>query len=281
MNPNTNPCDVCGYPAGEGGRCSICAAGPPALKSGRSRFLAGFRFYFSGIRFLLNTPRTKRYVIAPITISLLIFSISVYFLWNITDPLREWLSQGEWMPDWLKAIVAFLVGTVTAGILLILVWFTAAGVTAAVAAPFLDILVGRVDEVKTGKPRIAGGTWLADLAFTAIQSGVIIIFIIIINIVALAIAWIPPVGAPVSFVLLTFGAGLGALDVAASRRRWTFSQKMRVASANISTLLGFGTAAVLIAFVPCVGWMLTIPVSAAGGTLMLYGLDLSRARSRN
>lgn len=190
------------------------------------------------------------------------------------------MANGEWMPEWLKAIVAFIAGALTFIILFILIWFSAAGVTAAVAAPFLDILVGRVDEVTTGKPRAAEGSWLADITFTIIQSGSIIIFIIIVNSIALVLAWIPPIGPVISFVLLSFGAGLGALDLAASRRRWTFIQKMRVASSNIMMLLGFGTAAVLIAFIPCLGWMLTIPVSAAGGTLMVYGMDLTRARLR-
>lgn len=263
----------CGYPAAVGGDfCEFCAGRAPAKRP--AGFGTGAGALFAGFSFLLKTPRTKRYAAAPVAIAGVIFTIAAFALWNVSEPLRHAAGGAAWIPDFAKAIITFLLGIVFFTIFIITVWFTAAPVTAVLAAPFLDIIVGRVDEAASGRARALPGSFWKNIIFAVGQSVPIVALIVSLNLAAIAVAWIPPAGPFVSFILLSFGAGLGALDIATARRGFTISQKLRVLKMNTGAVLGLGTALVFLAFIPLVGWMLTIPLAAAGGGLLMYQLRM-------
>jgi uncharacterized protein involved in cysteine biosynthesis len=268
--------------------CEVCAARGAAAGAGggqRERragagFLAGARCFGRGTGFLLQTPRTKRYAAIPWAIAAAIFAIAFYLLWNATDSLRHSATSAEWAPEWLRSAAAIFMSALFVALFALLLWIGAAVVTAAVAAPFLDVLVGRVDEVRFGRVRAVSASWFADFGFTAWQSVLLLVFLLPLNAAALIAAWIPPIGPFVSLFLISTAAGFAALDIAASRRRWTFGQKLAVAAASFPALLGFGLVAALVSTVPCLGWMLAIPVCATGGTFLLYSIDLGPARGK-
>lgn len=237
-------------------------------------FGAGLRAFGDGLVFLLKTSRSKRHAVAPVAIAGVIFTIAAWALWNLSEPLRTAPAQVEWLPEWARAIVIFILGALMMAVFLVVMWFTAAPVTAAVAAPFLDLLVARVDEVKAGKARSVGGPAARNLIFAIGQSCIMIALILTLNLAAFAVAWIPPVGPIFSFVFLAAGAGLGAIDIATARRAMTFSQKVSLARRNPGAVMGLGTALVLVAFVPCVGIIFTIPAAAVGGGLLIYQMRL-------
>lgn len=253
---------------GEGVRCSRCAPQPPKLRP--AGFWRGFGTFFRAVGFLVRTPRTKRHAIAPVVIAYIIFIVSAFVLWDMSEPLRTAIHDVSWFPEWARAVVRFIVNAVMLGVFLVLLWFTSAPLTTIVAAPFLDLLVGRVDEVRTGAPRSVEGGFFSDTAFTILQSVAMVALILTLNIIAFAIAFIPPVGPILSFGLVSLGAGLGALDIATARRRFTFSQKLATAKLNAAFVAGFGTSLVLASLVPFVGFFLAIPVAAVGGTLLVY-----------
>jgi uncharacterized protein involved in cysteine biosynthesis len=255
--------------------CALCGAVPSKRRV--AGFGDGFSSVLRGLTFLARTPRTKRYAAVPIALTLTAFAIAFWALWNATEPVRRVSYSAEWMPAWMQAVLTFFLGAIVFLVFCVVLWAGAAILTTAVAAPFLDVLVGRVDEVKFGKERTAGGTWMEDSAFTVVQSLLTLGFLLPLNAAAFIAAWIPPLGPPVAFFLLSTAAGFGAFDFAASRRRWTFGQKLRVASANFPALLGIGIALVLLTLVPCVGWMVAIPAAAAAGGLAVYHLDLTDA----
>jgi uncharacterized protein involved in cysteine biosynthesis len=230
------------------------------------------------VGFLLKTPRTKRYAAAPVAIAAVLFVVFTWLVWSASEPLRRVALTIEWMPHWMQSAIAFILGAITITLLFVLTWFTAAAVVAAVAAPFLDLLVARVDEVRTGQPRAVTESWSRAFLYSLTQSGLFLLLVVAINLAAFAIAWLPPAGPVLSFVLLAFGAGLGAFDLAASRRRFGISQKLRVAGRHAPALAGFGTAAVLMAMIPCLGWLITIPACATGGALLIYNMDLTAAQ---
>lgn len=279
MPPNPRPCLRCGYPSVAGGLCDACPPGtPPTRPAG---FGEGFTAAGRGLRFLLSTPRTKRYAAIPVAFTLAVFAAASVVLWRATESLRTFPAGIAWLPAWAQAVLTFLLGAAVVAAFLVLVWLLASTLTAAVAAPFLDLVVGRIDEVRFGRARSAGGTWLADASFTVVQALLTLAFLLPLNAAAFVVAWIPPLGPAASFFLLSTAAGFGAFDFAAGRRRWTFGQKLRVTAANFPAILGLGLGIVLLTLVPCVGWMFAIPAAAAGGGLLLYRLDLTRAAAGN
>lgn len=275
MRPNPTPCLLCGYASQSASRrCEACERREPAARAGA---VEGFLAAPRGLGFLLRTPRTKRYAVVPFLLALALFSVGGYFSWSATESLRLAATSAAWIPEWIRPVVALLVGALLLALCLLVVWLTASTVTAAIAAPILDLLVGRVDEVRAGRPRSVGISWLADARFTVLQALATLAFLLPWNLAAFAVAWIPPIGPAASFFLMASAAGFGALDLAASRRRWTFGQKLRVYGANFPAFFGLGAALALTALVPCVGWMVTIPVAATAGTLLFGALDLRAA----
>ncbi|MBI3820585.1 MAG: EI24 domain-containing protein [Planctomycetes bacterium] len=273
MIPNPNPCAGCGYPAADGNlACGECGAA--ALSKPRATFGTGFRAYFEACGFLLRTPRTKRYAVAPtalaVTLSVPVFAIG----WNLSAPLRHVVTEAHWLPDSLRAIVAFVLGTLVLLVLAIVVFFSLAPLAAICAAPFLDILVGRVDEVSYKTKRELQMPRRRLLIFMIAESLHMLWVILFLNAVAFVCVWLAPVGPFISFIILSCAAGLGALDIATARRGFSFSQKLIIAKNNFGAMMGLGTVMIAAASIPCAGWVITIPVSAVAGAILLQKMRI-------
>jgi uncharacterized protein involved in cysteine biosynthesis len=276
----------CGYPAAGAARiCEACArsgavgAGPSGggAAARPAGFAAGAAAFARGVAFLLKTPRTKRYAVIPFLIAIVVFAAGFHWLWGTAEPVRAALAPAETMAAWLRTIILGFLTVVFVAIFALLVWATASSITAAIAAPILDLLVGRVDEVTFGAPRAVSLSWVSDAAFNIGQALLTLCLVLPLNVAAFAVAWIPPIGPFAGLFLVSTAAGFAALDIAAARRRFTLGQKIRVATTNFPAILGFGAASAVVCLIPCVGWMVSIPAAAVGGALLFHGLDLRRA----
>ncbi len=287
MIPNPTPCPRCGYPApaaaSGGASCRLCALRPPpagAAATRRAGFADGLGAFFRGIGFLFSKSRTKRVAVLPACISTVVFSVMLWLLWTLTAGIRESTVSASWMPGWLQGIASFVVGSLVLLVFVVLAWFTAAPITTAIAGPFLDLLVARVDEEVMGtRPSVEAGI-VRDTAFGVLQAALVLGFTVALGIGAFLLNFVPAAGTAASFVVMAFGLGFSAIDLPASRRRFTFGQKLAVASANLGAVLGFGLGSVLLAPIACLNVLLGIPVSALGGTLLFHRLDLRPAVRR-
>ena len=157
------------------------------------------------------------------------------------------------MAAWLRTIILGFLTVVFVAIFALLVWATASSITAAIAAPILDLLVGRVDEVTFGAPRAVSLSWVSDAAFNIGQALLTLCLVLPLNVAAFAVAWIPPIGPFAGLFLVSTAAGFAALDIAAARRRFTLGQKIRVATTNFPAILGFGAASAVVCLIPSRG----------------------------
>ncbi|HKD99510.1 MAG TPA: EI24 domain-containing protein [Planctomycetota bacterium] len=294
MIPNPTPCPICGYPpsgfgapAAASAVCATCGSrydtarfGAPDLagSSAGAAFVVGFAAYFRGAYLLFTRPRTKRWAIVPVLISIAIVVALFFGLWHLTEAPREWASTAAWMPAWMQAVTRVVLGAIVVVLFFVFAWFASAAITTAVGAPFLDPLVGRADEELLGRRPTIAAPFVRDAVFSIVQSIAILPVSIAVSVVALALAFIPAAGPFLSLAILALGYGLTAIDVAGARRRWTLRQKWRVARGNLSAIFGFGTAAAVVSLVPVLPIVLGVPASALGAALLVYPLDLRPAR---
>ena len=266
----TTPCAFCGGavdPARLGAR-------PHAPLGAASGFALGFGTFLRGVWFLLTRSRTKRYATFPLAITALLMAASFWALWHFTGDVRASLSSAEWMPEWLRATTRVALGAVLVLLFLLFAWATSAPIASALSAPFLDPLVGRVDEEVQGRRPGVSVPFVRDTTFSVVQSIAILPFLLAISLTAVVLAFVPFAGPVIGFAFLSFGVGLSGLDIAGSRRRWTLRQKLGVAATNLPALLGFGAAGALLGLIPLLPLLIGIPASAIGATLLLYSLDL-------
>lgn len=270
----------CGYPSepAQALHCGTCASTPPAVSAARPGLRAGFRAFFRGVGVLLARPRTKRFAVIPLLLSFVAFGVVFGLLWAGTADLRAHAASASWMPQWLQSVTSGVLATLTVAIFGAFAWFTATPITQALAAPFLDWLVARVDEERLGRAPALSGSWAASTAFSIAQALLSLAVSLSLSLAAFAAAFIPFLGFVLAPLLLALALGFAAIDIAASRRRWTLSQKLSLLTARPAPWIGFGLAAVILALIPCLTILLGIPAMALGGTLLLYEVDLSPAR---
>lgn len=159
----TRPCRRCGYDAPQvvcphcrepeaGGVREPSLQGPPPR--GLAAIGAGARALPMGLAVLARTSGVKRWLLPPLTLTLVFFLLSFVLIWRALANLVEPTSAG---PDagWFERIArsSFVVGVVEAGTFvavlvlmsIVAVW-TFAVVYQAIAGPFLDAIQGRIEE---------------------------------------------------------------------------------------------------------------------------------------
>jgi CysZ protein len=219
---------------------------------------------------LLNTPGLRRFVIIPVTINVLVFTLSIWVLLQQFTPLVEkwvgylpaWLEWLEWLFWLFFALAAILV-----------VFYTFSILANLIAAPFNGLLAEAVEKHLTGKPLPGGGSLLGALreAPSAIFDELRKIGYFLLRAVPLLILfWIPllNLAAPVLWAL--FSAWMMAVeygDYPMGNHNIRFAEQRRRLGQKRMLSLGFGGATLLATMIPLVNF-LVMPAAVAGATAL-------------
>lgn len=219
---------------------------------------------------LLNTPGLRRFVIIPVTINVLVFTLSIWVLLQQFTPLVEkwtgylpaWLEWLEWLFWLFFALAAVLV-----------VFYTFSILANLIAAPFNGLLAEAVEKHLTGKPLPGGGSLLGALreAPSAIFDELRKIGYFLLRAVPLLILfWIPllNLAAPVLWAL--FSAWMMAVeygDYPMGNHNIRFAEQRRRLGQKRMLSLGFGGATLLATMIPLVNF-LVMPAAVAGATAL-------------
>ena len=104
----------------------------------RNNPLSGAIYFLRGIR-LIFAPGVRAYVIVPLLVNVLLFSVIIYFGVGQFRELLDWL-----LPEWLGWL-AYLLLPLFVVVALIIVFFTFSLIGNLVAAPFNGLLAEAVD----------------------------------------------------------------------------------------------------------------------------------------
>ena len=219
---------------------------------------------------LLTRSGLKRFVIIPVLLNILFFSllmgVGVHFISLFINHyvylLPEWL---HWL-KWLLWIVFFFTGAI-----IVIYCFTI--ITNLICAPFNGLLSERVEKVLTGKtpsletsfgealteiPRSLKREWSKIKYYLPRAIFLIILFFIpVVNIIA-SVLW---------FIFVCWMMAVEYMDYPIDNRKLDFKRLLKYLKQHCLTSLGFGFAVIIASLIPVINFVI-IPAAVIGGTCM-------------
>ncbi len=228
---------------------------------------SGALYLIRGLKLILR-PGIRRYVVMPLAINVVVFSLLIgagaswfhSFVTSLLPGLPAWLDWLVW-PIWVVFVFAIL----------LVLFFTFSLVANLIAAPFNSLLAEAVERELRGEDPLSGTSlWqllretpaiifsqLMKMSYTLLRAVPLLILFIIpgINIIA-------------PFLWLIFGAWMLALeylDYPMGNHGLLFPQQRRRARKHRWLVLGFGGATTALTMIPIVNF-LVMPAAVAGAT---------------
>jgi len=238
-------------------------------------FLTGFRYPWRAARFILRQPGLYSYILIPLLINIIIFSLTVYGGIQLFDGLADrFIPRGDaWYWDVVHYLFWFIVFCTTA----ITVFFTFTVVGNLIAAPFNDLLSERTELLLLGSTidqspnslieslRNAGSTMLDELRKMTLFI-CLMLLLLLLNI-------IPGFGVLLysgsSFLLTVWFLAIEYTGYVFARQGLSFREQRFFLRSHFLTGLGFGCAIFLLLVIPFIQFF-TIPMGVVGATMLVH-----------
>ncbi len=231
--------------------------------------LTGAAGLFRGLK-LINTPGLRRFVIIPVSINILVFTLSIWVLVQQFTPLVEkWIA---YLPEWL-AWLEWLFWLIFALAAILLVFYTFALLANLIAAPFNGLLAEAVEKHLTGEPLPSGGSLVKALKETpnALFDELRKIGYFLLRAIPLLILfWIPLLNLAAPVLWMLFSAWMMAVeyhDYPMGNHGLLFSTQRKRLGQRRMMSLGFGGMTMLATMIPVVNF-LVMPAAVAGATAL-------------
>jgi CysZ protein len=227
-------------------------------------FFDGVHYLFAGF-VLITKPGLKRFVILPLLINILLFSLMYVVLHHYAGALNHWIAG--YLPSWLQwlNVVFWLVFLV--GFFFVFIYaFAALGAIA--AAPFNGLLAEKVEVYLTGKtpidrglfdnvkdvPRVVGRQLSIVFYYLPRALGILLLYFIPLVHGFAVIMW---------FVFSAWFLALQYLDFPTDNHRVPLPKVREWLSARRAVTLGFGVSIMFVMSIPILNFF-AIPAAAAG-----------------
>ena len=236
------------------------------------QFFMGWLWFFRGARFLFARPKLWVWILIPMLMTLGVFvALALWISQVLNSPVTWLLSYVPFASSFLKPILLSIEITAFAS----LVYFGFFIVAALIAAPFNEQLSAKVEIAlqKKPEPPFSLKRFLGDLLRTIthetrkISSYLFWLFLLWMG------SWLIPglgfliyVGGAIFLTIRT--AAYDGLDYTMSRHALSYQQKRAFLRGRFTLTSGFGSAVCLFLAIPGLN-LITMPISAVGGTLLL------------
>ncbi len=220
-------------------------------------------YFLQGLR-LLTQKGLKRFVLIPLLINMLLFSLAFFWLWQLLQQFIDQLQQ--LLPAWLHWLEYLLIPL---GVLSLLISFAYSFTVVAnfIAAPFNGLLSEKTEALLTGRtqhvtlqqffadcPRLLGREW-QKLCYLLPRA--VILFIL---------CWFIPVAGPVLWFLISaWFFSLQYLDYPFDNHKISFVELRQQLRQAPALSLSFGSAVALCSMVPLLN-LLVMPAAVCGAT---------------
>ena len=229
-------------------------------------FLAGLSYIKQGLLLLIK-PGVRGYVVIPLLINTLIFTLIIIFGAGQFNNLIELITDRWAWLEWIRWLLwpLFLL------ICLTIVFFCFSLATNLLCSPFNGFLSEAVQRVLTGQSPAAsagGGGLLAEMR-QSMKSELLKLRYFMLRAILLLLLFLVPVlqvAAPaIWFIFASWMLSLEFLDFPMSNNGIAFPEARPILRRHRALVLGFGAGLTLFAMVPVINFI-TIPVAVAGAT---------------
>jgi len=227
--------------------------------------LTGANYLIRGLGLIMR-PGLRRFVLIPLLVNSIIFSLLAWFGASQFQDLINWLLPEE---SWF-AFLRWLLWPLFALTLLLVIVYSFTVLANLIAAPFNSQLAEQVELILSGSPlEKANGSILKSI-MPALKSELRKLGYFLIRVIPLLILFvIPGINIIAPFLWLLFNAWFLALEYAdypmANNNLDFKAQHARLKSARL-TSLGFGGSTTLLMMVPLLNF-LAMPAAVAGATV--------------
>lgn len=232
-----------------------------------SALLRGAGYVVAGLR-LLPDRRLRLFVLAPLTINLLLFAGAIYWTSNRFEALLEWLTA--WLPDWLDW-VEWLLWPLFAIAVVLIMFYTFTMIANIIGAPFNGLLAERVERAVAGRQVSGTGVPLwAEIPRAIAHEFRKWGYIVPRALPLLLLFVVPGLNVLAPFAWFAFGAWMLALeyvDYPMGNHAISFARQRELLRERRALALGFGLAIMAMTLVPVLNFV-AMPTGVIGATLM-------------
>jgi len=231
-----------------------------------SDVITGMRYIFRGVK-LLAQPGIRLYVIVPLFVNTLLFTVVIiYGAELISDLIRHLSQQWSWI-EW----IGWLLWPLFVIVALTLVFFCFSILANLIAAPFNGLLAAAV-EAKISGTRMTDdqgiSTLLRELVDGIKAEGIKFIYFLVRAVPLLILFLIPLIQAVAPVIWVVFGAWMIALeylDFPMANHGKQFPEIRRTLGEHRALALGFGLSTLMMTMIPVVNFI-AMPAAVAGAT---------------
>lgn len=229
-------------------------------------FILGALYLFQGLH-LIAKPGIRRFVILPILVNIILFTIMFFVLGYWLHQLSDWLLL--YLPSWLAWVGVMLWWLFMIGFLAIVI-FTFMTIANLIAAPFNSYLSEKIAWYLTGKSTQEMSLMqnLKDVPRVLARQAAIILYYLPRALSLLILYFIPVIQAAASVISFLFHAwtlSLTYIDYPTDNHRVSFQEMRLWLTERRLAALGFGSAILLFSFIPIFNFVV-MPAAVAGAT---------------
>ncbi len=240
--------------------------------------LGGLLAPWHGLRHLASQRGLWAYAVLPFLINLGLLSLFFWFSYTRFDQwVRGMLPSGE---GWWWALLLYLLITLLVLLLLLVEVYVFTLVGSVVAAPFLELLTRKVEQLAhvAGAPDWADTSLWQDVLRALRQSLKRLGLYLLIMLPLWLLNLLPLLGqvlyVAISFLVTCFFLTLSFLDYPLDRRGLSLAAKLKYVRSLGWDWLGFGAAVFGLGILPVLN-LLLLPAAAVGGTLLFMARPLA------
>lgn len=232
-----------------------------------TQFKSGFFYLLSGFKLILK-PGVRFYVVTPLLINTLLFTVVIIYGANLFgDLINGLIPQSQWI-EWIK----WLLWPLFVIIALVIVFFSFSLIANLIGAPFNGFLSEAVERSLTGEKITQADKPLLQEILGAFKSEFQKFLYFIIRAVPLLILFIIPmvnfVAPIIWFLFSAWMLVIEYMDYPMGNHQMHFAEQRKKLSTNKQLAFGFGLGAMVLTLIPVINF-LVMPVAVAGATKML------------
>jgi CysZ protein len=248
-------------------------------------FSIGVAALFKGFKLFLSKPRYWHYVVWPMLFSIVLYVAGFWLYFSYLHPwLISFLPEPEAYSEWLRYFIYPLRWLVNISVILFGIMITLLTMTSlyfAVSAPFFDRMTLKMEKecFAFSEPQLNSKQALCYLGSSIYNAALLNLKTLFWGILLFPLSFLLPyLGTIIYNLVLGYFFGLSFLQYSAEHRIMNRKDFKETLNGNRLKVLGFGTAAYFLLFIPLLAIPL-LPAAVAGGVI-LFNTELDKNRTR-